>query len=164
MPDVQTSIAQHFRRTADHLRYQVVRSFEGLADHAAADDARIAAGQFKNRAISPVCDRRADVALDGRPAGQGLQAAQVSATAFRPAYLHDHVSDFPGRLPPAAPKLAPQHQSATDAGAHANVKRAFRFPRRAQPGLAQRAQVSIIAQRNRRLKSLLQTRSQRNAA
>ena len=103
--------------------HQRVFGLQGLADGAAADDAQVAAGELGQHARAAGRQGRADVALDRRAAGQGLQAAAIAAAAHRAADLHDDVADLAGRLAGPAPQPSLLHQARADAGAHPNAHR-----------------------------------------
>ena len=108
-------------------------------------------------------DGLADVALDGRAAGQGLEAAAVAAAAFRGRQVHDDVADLAGRFAVAAPELAALDETAADARAHADVQGAVGLAGRAEPGFAQGAEVAVVADDDGHLEAGLQERAQLHA-
>jgi len=105
VPHVEAGVAQHFGRASHHFGDQFILDIERLADHAAANDRQIAAGQFQQEAFAAGGDGVAQIAFNGGAAGERLEAAATAAAAFRPAKLHDHMADFAGRFPIARHSL-----------------------------------------------------------
>ena len=109
-------------------------------------------------------DRVADVALDGRAAGQCFQAAVAAAAAQRAARLQPHVTDFGRRAAVPQHQLAVEDDAAADAGADENPHRAVGKRRGAEPLLAQGPQVHVVSQGHGQIEFALQPRPHVEAA
>ncbi len=71
--------------------------------------------------------------------------------------------DLAGGLAGPAPHLALGDQTGSDARSDPNAHRTFRLSGRAQPSFAVRAQVAVVADRDRHMESAFQVRAQRYA-
>ncbi len=147
MADGEAGPAEDFRSPAHHFAHQGVVGVEGLADGPGSNDPQIALEPFGQEGGAAGGHRGANLVLDSRAAGQGFQTSCIAAAAAEAAFgLHDDVSDFAGGLAGPPPELPLAHEAAADAGAHEHSEGAAGPACCPQPGLAQRAQVAVIAQ------------------
>src|SRR5437588_1256302 len=99
---------------------------------------------------------RFDALEDRRSAGQRFETAFVAATAFRSRNLDHHVADFAGGVIEAAIKLAIDDQAAADPCTHKNTDDIFWLRLQLRDMHAQHSNVSIVLDKNRQPKLLLE--------
>ena len=101
---------------------------------------------------------RPDELDDGRPGGDGFQAATVAAVTKRSLLVEGRVPDLAGRTGRASQQAPVDHDPGADAGRRLDVGKVRTVPPRAPGQLGQRAEVRVVLDLDRDPKALLHLR------
>jgi hypothetical protein len=154
--DRKTSVSQNLRRPPHDLRNQGIPGRQGLAQRSRANNRQVAVEHFREHGLTPRGHGRTQVALNSRTAGERLQATEVPATTAKAADFHDDVANLAGRFAGAAPQLAFLDKTTPDPGAHQDTHHAFGVASGTEPSLAQRAEITVVAEGHRHLVPVLE--------
>ena len=137
-------MSQDHGHALDDLDHDLVFFLEGLFDDFTFDAAEITVGQFADNGLFVFLDRLANIAFNGPAAGERLQASAVTAAAFGPVGLDDHVPEFSGGPIGTGKQLTIDDDSAPDAGSGEKADDILFALAGPQPLLPEQPEVDVI--------------------
>lgn len=161
--DVEAGIAEGFGGLAHDFGDEFVFLLEGAFEDIAFNDSEVVAGEFGDGGFAAVFDGVAEIAFDSGAAGEGFEAAAVATAAEGAPGLHDHVADFAGGVAAAGDELAVDDHTGADTGADEDTDGGGSAAGGAAPGLAERAEVNVVAEINGHFEAFAQERGDDDA-
>lgn len=161
--DVEAGVAEGFGSFAHDFSDELVFLLEGAFEDIAFNDGEVVAGEFGDSGLTAVFDGVADIAFDGGAASEGFEAAAIAAATEGAAGLHDHVADFAGGVAAAGDELAVDDDTGADTGADEDTDRGGGAAGGPAPGFAERAEVNVVADKDRDFEAFAQGRGDDDA-